>query len=115
MGALLRAFAMLVSFAASILRMRLSLLSGECHTDAEPETLPEQESANLMEIKEAAASSQTTAQSQPTCTFIAAIGCGGGSGDGGGDDFTFPPVGRPTGIPTGARTGRPTKADAARA
>jgi hypothetical protein len=81
--ALLRAFAMLVFYAASIVRMRFSLLSGECHTDAEPETLPEPESGNLMETEEAAASSQTTVQLQLTCATVAAIGCcGGGSGCG---------------------------------
>jgi hypothetical protein len=56
LAALLRAFAMLVLYAASIVGMRLSLLSGECHTEVEPETLPALTSGILMETEEAAES-----------------------------------------------------------
>jgi hypothetical protein len=100
LGALLRAVAMLVSYAASMVRMRLSLFSGECHTEVEPDALPGQESGIFMETQKAAASSQTATQSQPaSAAAIAAIGCGGGCGDGGGDDFAliFPSVASPTG------------------
>ena len=73
LAALLRTFGMLVLYAASIVRMRLSLLSGECHTDVEPETLPEQESGIIMGKPErAAASSQTTAPRQVTRATAAA-------------------------------------------
>ena len=44
MGALLRAVAMLVSFAASILRMPPSRLPRECHTDVTPARLPKETS-----------------------------------------------------------------------
>jgi hypothetical protein len=72
LAALLRAFAMLVLCAASIVRMRFSLLPGECHTEVEPETLPEQETGNLMETEEAAASRQTATPRQLTCATAAA-------------------------------------------
>jgi hypothetical protein len=58
LGALLRAFAMLVSFAANLLRMRPSRLSRECHADVTPAMLPEPESGIIMETKEAAGRSQ---------------------------------------------------------
>jgi hypothetical protein len=93
LGALLRAFAMLVSFAANFLRMRPSRLSRECHVDVTPATLPEPESGILMETQEAAASSQTATLSQPTsAAAIAAIGCGGGD-----NALVFPPAESPAG------------------
>ena len=61
MAALLRLVAMLVSSAASFLRMRPSRLSGECHADATPQTLPRANSGtHNKETETAAANSQTT-------------------------------------------------------
>ena len=107
--ALLRAFAMLVLYAASIVRtclavadrrrrMRFSLLSGECHTDVEPDALPEQQSGIFMETKEVAESSLTIAQRQLTCApptppTTAPV---------------FPPIRRSAGTRTGDRTGHRT-------
>jgi hypothetical protein len=47
LAALLRLAAMLVGNAANFLRMRLSRLSGECHTDATPQTLPKAKTGKL--------------------------------------------------------------------
>jgi hypothetical protein len=47
LAALLRAVAMLMSFAAPFLRMRPSLLPRECHTDVEPQALPAWESSMM--------------------------------------------------------------------
>jgi hypothetical protein len=67
-GALLRAFAMLVSCAASIVRMRFNRLSHECQVNVTPETLPRQESGIITrKSQKAAASSQTAAQRQGIC------------------------------------------------
>ena len=46
MAALLRLAAMLVSNAASVLRMLLTLLPRECHTDVERDRLPARENGN---------------------------------------------------------------------
>ena len=94
LAALLRVFAMLLSFAANFFRMRPSRLSRECHVDVTPATLPQPESGNLMETEKPAASSQTTAHSQLTCApptppTTAPV---------------FPPIARPTRTRTGRRT-----------
>ena len=96
LAALLHAFAMLVLYAASVGRMRFSFLSGACHTEVKPETLPEQESGIPRDTKEAAASSQTTAQRRLTCAPPTPLTT----------DPVFPPTGWATGIPTGIWTGR---------
>jgi hypothetical protein len=60
MAALLRLAAMLVSNAASVLRMRPSRLPGECHADATPATLPPATRGNqIKDNKPAAATSPT--------------------------------------------------------
>jgi hypothetical protein len=60
MAALLRLAAMLVSNAASVLRMRPSRLPGECHADATPATLPPAARGNqIKDNKPAAATSPT--------------------------------------------------------
>jgi hypothetical protein len=60
MAALLRLIAMLVSHAASLLRMRPGRLSGECHADATPQTLPSATSGHSGKAEPAEATSQTT-------------------------------------------------------
>jgi hypothetical protein len=124
-GALLRVFAMLVLYAASIVRMRLSLFSGECHTDVEPETLPEQESGIIMRKPEKAAASSHDRPAAarrhqshrrrhpPSPPPAAAIVVGGGSSSNssssssGGDcdenALVFPPAESPAGPRRGHR------------
>jgi hypothetical protein len=60
LAALLCLVAMLVSHAASLLRMRPSRLSGECHADATPQTLPAATSGHSGKAEPAEATSQTT-------------------------------------------------------
>jgi hypothetical protein len=62
-NALLHAFAMLVSFAASICSMRLSRCPAECHSDATLEALPCTKSGKLKETPLAAASSRASTSS----------------------------------------------------
>jgi hypothetical protein len=59
MAALLRLAAMLVSHAVHPLRMLLTLLPRECHTDVERDRLPAMEHGNRKEEEPAAATSQT--------------------------------------------------------
>jgi hypothetical protein len=60
MAALLRLAAMLVSSAASIPQMGLSLLARECHTDVQPDALPGGKSGiSAKETQPAAANSQS--------------------------------------------------------
>jgi hypothetical protein len=116
LGALLRMVAMLVHYAASFFRMRLSRLPRECHVDVTPETLPEPESGILMETKEAAASSQTAARPQPAYASFSAAACGGdgcggdgcggdGCGGGCGDNARIFPASGEFRTATGTRTG----------
>ena len=98
LAALLRVIAMFVLCAASTVRMRLSLLSGECHADVEPETLPKQESGIILEIEEAAASSQTTAPRQLTRATAAAAADDDDDDD---DDFIRAPSELPAADPSG--------------
>ena len=99
-GALLRAFAMLVSIVAATFPMSPSRRARECDTPPAPAALPRR-TRDITETQEAAASGQTVTQSKPTsAAATAAIGGSAGSGDGGGDDFApiFPPVESPTGL-----------------
>jgi hypothetical protein len=72
LGTMLRALAMLVLYAASIFRMRLSLFSGECHAEVEPETLPEGKSGIIKETDKAVTHSHkpTTIPSMSATTTI---------------------------------------------
>jgi hypothetical protein len=111
--ALLRAFAMLVLCAASTVRMRFSLFSGECHTDAEPEMLPEPASSPTSKETTEAATNSKLIVKQPAyraasidvciadAAAIGGVDGGGGSG-GGGDDFTFRQPGRQPGSRPGS-------------
>jgi hypothetical protein len=98
LGALLRVLAMLVSAVAATFSMSPSRRARECDTPPAPAALPRR-TRDITETKQAAASSRTTTQSQPTsAAAIAAIGCGGGCGDGGGDNaLVFPPAESPIG------------------
>jgi hypothetical protein len=60
LAALLRLAAMLVSGAVHSMRMPLSRLPRECHTDVTPDRLPAPRDSNQSEEQPAAAGSQTT-------------------------------------------------------
>jgi hypothetical protein len=70
-NALLRGFAMLVSFVVSICSMRLTCCPAECHSDAALEALPCKESGKLKETTQAAASRQSAYTSFTALTIAA--------------------------------------------